>query len=126
MTAEDVKGLEAFEMWIWRRMCRISWMDHITNDEVLRRVDEKRSLMQTVRMRQMNWIGHVLRGNCLLRTVLEGRLQRKHRRGRPRKKMLDWMLKEDNAARSYSRLKREAQDRDLSRRHQQDLPLAEN
>jgi hypothetical protein len=126
MTAEEVRRLEAFEMWIWRRMCKISWMDHITNEEVLRRVGEKRSLMQTIRMRQKNWIGHVLRGNSLLRTVLEGRLQGKHQRGRPRKKMLDWMLKEGNAITSYSGLKREAQDRDLWRHHQQDLPPAEN
>jgi hypothetical protein len=101
MTAEHVKRLEAFEIWIWRRRCKISWTDHITNKDVLRIVGEKRSLMETVRRRQKNWIGHVLRGDCLLRTVLEGRLQGKHQRGRPRRKMLDWMLKEGSETRSY-------------------------
>src|SRR6218665_3843404 len=31
MRKEDFKRLEAFEMWIWRRMDRISWMEHRTN-----------------------------------------------------------------------------------------------
>ena len=34
MRKEDVKWIEAFEMWIWRRMERISWTEHRTNEEV--------------------------------------------------------------------------------------------
>ena len=34
--------LEAFEMWIWRRMEKISWLDKVSNEEVLRRVNEDR------------------------------------------------------------------------------------
>ena len=41
MRKEDIKRLEAFEMWIWRRMERISWMGHRTNEEILKMVDEK-------------------------------------------------------------------------------------
>ena len=36
------RRLEAFEMWIWRRMEKISWLDKVTNEEVLRRVNEER------------------------------------------------------------------------------------
>jgi len=32
---EDIKRLEAFEMWIWRGMEEIRWTEHITNEEVL-------------------------------------------------------------------------------------------
>ena len=35
MRKEDIKRIEAFEMWIWRRMERISWMEHRTNEEIL-------------------------------------------------------------------------------------------
>src|SRR6218665_2164844 len=31
---EDIKRLEVFEMWIWHRMERISWMEHRTNEEI--------------------------------------------------------------------------------------------
>src|SRR6218665_1579803 len=43
MRKEDIKRLEVFEMWIWHRMERISWMEHRTNEEILKMVDEKRS-----------------------------------------------------------------------------------
>jgi len=33
--------LEAFEMWIWKRMESISWLDKATKEEVLTRVNEK-------------------------------------------------------------------------------------
>src|SRR6218665_3641785 len=39
MRKEDIERLEAFEMWIWRRMERISWMEHRTNEEILKLVD---------------------------------------------------------------------------------------
>jgi len=42
MRKEDIKRLEAFEIWIWRRMERISWVEHKTNEEILKMVDEKR------------------------------------------------------------------------------------
>ena len=41
MRKEDVKRIEAFEMWIWRRMERISYTEHRTNEEVLKKLEEK-------------------------------------------------------------------------------------
>jgi len=82
MRKEDVNRIEAFEMWIRRRMERISWTEHRTNEEVLKKVEEKRSSMDIIRTRQKNWIGHVLRGNSLQRDTMEGRMERKSRRVR--------------------------------------------
>jgi len=39
------RRLEAFEMWIWRRMEKISWLDKVINEEVLRRVNEDRQIL---------------------------------------------------------------------------------
>ena len=89
---EDIKRLEAIEMWIWRRIERINWMEHWKNVDVLFLVNEDRSLIDTIRQRQKNWIGHILRGEWLLRTVLEGRIPGKKARGRPRMMLLDWMI----------------------------------
>jgi len=43
----DIQRLEWFEMWIWRRLMKISWTEHRANQEVLDMVDENRSLMNT-------------------------------------------------------------------------------
>jgi len=48
MTEADRKRLEATEMWIWRRMEKISWVDKISNDEVLQRVNETKTMLDTV------------------------------------------------------------------------------
>src|SRR6218665_1238565 len=50
-------------------MERISWMEHKTNEEILQMVDEKRSLIGIIRSQQRNWLGHIMRGDSLLRTI---------------------------------------------------------
>ena len=60
MRKEDVRRLNAFEMWIWRRMEKVSWKDKVSNEEVLVRIGEK--LIDTITERKKRWIGHVLRG----------------------------------------------------------------
>jgi hypothetical protein len=56
-----------FEMWCWRRMEKISWTDRVRNEEVLHRVKEERNILLTIKRRKANWIGHILRRNCLLK-----------------------------------------------------------
>jgi hypothetical protein len=47
-------------------MEKISWLDHdVRNEEVLLRVKEERNIVHTVKRGKADWIGHILRGNCL-------------------------------------------------------------
>ncbi len=108
---QDEKRLQAFEMWIWRRMLNISWCEKKTNEEVLLAINEERSFMTTLRKRQKNWIGHVMRNDNTLRNVTEGKINGKKSRGRPRMKMLDWMMDTSKTTGRYRELKKMAQDR---------------
>ena len=94
-------------------MENISWTDHVRNEEVLLRVDEQRNMLHEIRKRKANWIGHILRRNCRLKQVIEGKIKGqievKRRRGRRRKKLLD-DLKD---RRGYCQLKEEALDRTM-------------
>jgi hypothetical protein len=77
----------------------------------LLRVEEQRNILHEIRKRKASWIGHILRRNCLLQQVIEGKIKGrgrevKERRGIRRRKLLD-DLKE---RRGYSHLK-EALDR---------------
>ena len=71
----DQKYLENFEMWCWKRMENISWTDHVRNKEVLQRVKEKRNILHTIQGRKANWIVNILRSNCLLKHIIEGKLE---------------------------------------------------
>jgi hypothetical protein len=98
-------------------MEKISWTDRVRNEEVLHRVKEERNIVHTVKRRKANWIGHILRRNCLLKHViegkLEGRIEMTGRRGRRCKKLLD-DLKEEKR---YWKLKEETLDRTVWRTH---------
>jgi hypothetical protein len=102
-------------MWRWRRIEKIIWTDHVRNEEVLLRVKEQRNILHEIRKWKANWIGHILRRNCLLQRVNEGKIQwgieMTGRQGRRRRKLLD-ELKE---RRWYSHLKEEALDRTMWR-----------
>ncbi|KAJ4434555.1 hypothetical protein ANN_23117 [Periplaneta americana] len=63
----EEKQLEAFEMWIWRRMDRVKWTDRIRDEAVLRRVGEERIMLKLIRKRKRNWLGHWARRNCLVK-----------------------------------------------------------
>ena len=115
LRAVDQKHLVSFEMWCWKRMEKISWADHVRNEEVLLRVKEQGNILHEIRKRKANWIGHILRRNCLLQRVIEGKIQGgievTERRWRRRRKLLD-DLKE---RRGYSHLKEEALGRTMWR-----------
>jgi hypothetical protein len=54
---------------------KISWIDYVRNKDVLLRVKEQRNILHKIRKRKANWIGHILRLNCLLQRVTEGKIQ---------------------------------------------------
>ena len=89
----DLNYLENFEMWCWRKTEKISWTDHVRNKDVLQRVKEERNILHTINRRNAKKIGHILRRNCLLKHVIEGKLEGRikviGRRGRRRKQLLD-------------------------------------
>jgi hypothetical protein len=78
----------------------------VSNEELLLRVKEQRNILHEISKRKSNWIGHILRRNCLLQQVVEGKIKGgievTGRRGRTRRKLLD-DLKE---RRGYLHLKR--------------------
>jgi hypothetical protein len=65
----------------------------VRNEEVLHRVKEERNIVHTIKRRKANWICHILRRNCLLKHVIEGKVEGRidmtGRRGRRRKQLLD-------------------------------------
>ena len=83
-------------------MEKIKWSDKVTSEQVLERVGAKKSLLNNVLHRKANWIGHILRRNCLLEAI-EGQMMEVKEVGRRRTQLLDdlrnrrkyWEIKEE-------------------------------
>jgi len=77
-------------------------------------------LLEEIRKRKRRWIGHILRHENMLRTVLEGRMKGKRPRGRKRIKMVDDIM---TGTYAYAQMERRAEDREEWRRDvMRDLP----
>jgi hypothetical protein len=89
---------------------KISWTDHARN-EVLHRVKKETNIQCAITRRKGDCMGHILRRNCFLKLVTEGktegRLEVTGRRERRHKQLLD-DLKE---RRAFLKFKKEALDR---------------
>ncbi|KAJ4436368.1 hypothetical protein ANN_19000 [Periplaneta americana] len=85
----EEKRIEAFEMWIWRRMERVKWTERVRNEAVLERVDKERIMLKLMRTRKRNWLSHWMRRNCLLKDALEGMVNGRRVRGSIRYQMID-------------------------------------
>ena len=66
------------------------------------------ALISVIRTRHKKWMGHIIRGDSLLKFAIEGRLAGKPKRGRRREEFLSYLKMGD----SYDKLKRRAEDRD--------------
>ena len=69
-------------MCFYRRMLKILWTDHVTNKEVLKKIGTERKLLPTVRKRQLEFLGHVMRKESVENLMLTGCIEGKKSRGR--------------------------------------------
>ena len=83
-TKPMMKRLRAFELWCYRRMLKISWTAKTTNEEVLRRMSIKDRLTSTIQKKKTQYFGHIMRHDTLQRVLLDGKVEGKRGRGRPR------------------------------------------
>lgn len=110
MTQKDKEMIEAFEMWCWRRMERISWTEKVANEEVLQRVKEKRNISNIIENRRGKMIGHLIRHDSFIRNIIEGKIEGKRRRGRPRIEYIDQVKRKIDVV-SYKEVKEKAWNR---------------
>ena len=69
---EQRENIEAFEMWCYRRALRISYVEHVSNDEVLSRMNQSRKLLNRVKSRKLKYFGHVVRHPSMEKDIMLG------------------------------------------------------
>ena len=78
--------IDAFEMWIYRRIGRVSWTEKQTNKQVLGKLGMKKQLLREIKFRQVKYFGHIKRHDTMIKHLLEGKVKGGRARGRPRDK----------------------------------------
>ena len=72
------------------KILRISYKDHVTNEEVRAQIQQAHEdLLTIVRRRKLQWYGHVSRSSGLAKTILQSTMKGGRRQGRQRKKWKD-------------------------------------
>ncbi|CAG9833668.1 unnamed protein product [Diabrotica balteata] len=86
LTETLTRKLEAFEMWGYRRILRISWTEHVTNIEVFQRIGKETNIANTIKQRKLEYLGHILRHDKyrLLQLIVQGKIDSKRGPGRRR------------------------------------------
>ena len=71
------------EIMCYRKILRISYKGHVTNDEVSAKVLQEigQDLLTIVRRRKLQWYGHVSRSSDLAETILQGTVKGGRRQG---------------------------------------------
>jgi len=72
LNKELCENVEAFEMQCYRRATGISYVEHVTNEEVLQRVGQDRSLLGQVKSRKLKYFSHTTRHESLEKDIMLG------------------------------------------------------
>ena len=85
LTADLKKRTQAFEIKCYRGLLNISYKDHVTNEQVRRKIQaatgKYNELLTLVKIQELRWSGHVSRSSGLAKTVLQGTVKGKRRSG---------------------------------------------
>jgi len=102
-------SIEAFEMQCYQKSMKMSYMEHVTNEEVLEWVDQNRKLLAMVKTRKLKYFDHISRHASLENDIMLGTMQGLRRQGGQRKQWIDDLTEWSNN--SIPDLVRKAQDR---------------
>ena len=107
----DRSKVQAFEMWCWRKMLRISWKEHKTNEFVRCQVGGYTPLYQKIVHNKLQYFGHISRreGDCLEKIIVQGMMEGQRRRGRQKTRWTDGI--KESTGLSVTAAYRIAQDR---------------
>ena len=124
--ADDRRRIDAFEMWVWRRMLRIPWTARRTNVSILNEVKPVQRLSSLTYGRILKFFGHIARHDTMEKLMVQGRPEGKRKRGRSPTRWTEVVEKLMDS--SFASAARQANDRSRWRRtvHQvlKDLEMA--
>ena len=84
-------GIDAFELWCWRRLLRVPWTARRSNQSILKEINPEYSI-EGLMLKFQNF-GHLMwRADSLEKTLMLGKIEGQRRRGRQRMRWLDGII----------------------------------
>ena len=81
----ECRGIDAFELWCWRRLLRVPWTARRSNQSITKEISYKYTLERLMLKLKLQYVGHMLqRTNSLEKTLVLGKIESRRRRGRQR------------------------------------------
>ena len=82
--------IDAFELWCWRRLLRVSWTARRSNQSILKEISPIYSLKGLILKLKLQYFGHMMRRtDSFGKTLMLGKIEGRRRRGRQRMRWLD-------------------------------------
>ena len=79
----ECRRIDAFELWFWRRLLRVSWTARRSNESILREICAGISLEGMMLKLKLQYFGHLMRRvDSLEKTLMLGGIGGRRRRGR--------------------------------------------
>ena len=110
MRKHERRKIDAFELWCWRRVLRVSWMERKTNISIIETIKPEWTLELRVAKAALSYFGHVVRARGMEDDVMLGRMNGARKRGRPRQRWLDTLNGYASGA-TISNMRGDARDR---------------
>ena len=86
----DHQGIDAFELWCWRRLLRVPWTARRSNQSILKEISPDYSLEGLMLKLEFQYFGHLMRRtDSLEKTLVLGKIEGRRRRGQQRMRWLD-------------------------------------
>ena len=87
-------GIDAFELWCWRRLLRVPWTARRSNQSILKEINPGYSLEGLMLKLKLQYFGHLMRrADSLEKTLVLGKIEGRRRRGWQRMRCLDGITK---------------------------------
>ena len=84
------RRIDAFELWCWRRLLRVSWTPRRYNQSILKEISPECSLVGLMLKLKLQYFGHLMRrADSFEKTLMLGKTEGRRRRGRRRMRCLD-------------------------------------
>ena len=82
--------IDAFELWCWRRLLRVSWTTRRSNQSILKEINPEYSLVELMLKLKLQYFGHLMWwADSLENTLMLGGIGGRRRRGWQRMRWLD-------------------------------------